>query len=63
MSLVKEDWERVHLTDEMYIKEMEYLEMEHYRHGDNQKPPAKITVVKKSPKKKKDSGRNVESTT
>lgn len=42
MSLVKEDWERVHLTDEMYIKEMEYLEQEHYKHGE--KPPAKITV-------------------
>jgi hypothetical protein len=41
MSLIKEDWERVHLNDEMYMKEMEYLEMEHYKYGD-QKPPAKI---------------------
>jgi len=41
----KEDWERVHLNDEMYIKEMEYLEMEHFRHRD-EKPPAKITIKK-----------------
>lgn len=46
MSLVKEDWERIYLTDEMYLKEKEWEEQEHFRTGD--KPPAKVTLSKSS---------------
>jgi hypothetical protein len=46
--LIKEDWERVHLTDEMYIGELEMQEKEHFR-----KPPAKIILNIEKPKKVK----------
>jgi len=58
MSLIKEDWERVHLMDEMYLKEMEYLEQEHLlweEYDYNNQKPAIIKVpqiekIKKQPK-------------
>ena len=37
-----EDWERAWLLDSLYVKEIEYQEMEFLR---RQKPPAKITFV------------------
>lgn len=40
-NFVKEDWERISLIEQSFIKEMEYLEQEHF--GEN-KPPAKITI-------------------
>lgn len=39
--LVKEDWERAHLLDMMYLKEMEFQEQEELAQW---KPPAKINV-------------------
>lgn len=42
MSFAKEDWERVHLTDQMYLKEKEWEEQEHFQ--TEEKPPAKITL-------------------
>lgn len=46
MEYLKEDFERVHLTDEVYIKEMEMQEKEWLA---SQKPPAKIKLkIKKS---------------
>ena len=51
MSLIKEDWERAHLMDELYLKEIEFQEMEYYATG--QKPPAKITLLTKKKAKKK----------
>lgn len=44
MSFIKEDWERVHLMDSIYLQEMELLEQEHYRFGEKEKQPAKITL-------------------
>lgn len=45
--LIKEDWERVHLLDEMYLKEQEFEEQA--RLFKKVKPIAKITF--KLPKK------------
>lgn len=45
--LIKEDWERVHLHDEMYIKEMEFQEMEMLA----LKPAAKVKLIIKKKKK------------
>lgn len=38
---VQEDWERAHLLDEMYLKEMEFQEQENFAQW---KPVAKISV-------------------
>ena len=42
MSFANEDWERVHLTDRMYLLEKEWEEQEHFMSED--KPPAKLTL-------------------
>lgn len=48
-----EDWERVHLTDSMYLKEKEWEEEEHfYEIERNKRLPAIIKIV--IPRFKKD---------
>lgn len=44
---MKEDWEREHLKDQMYIKEAKWLEMEHYYEEERlkQQKPAKIKLL------------------
>lgn len=56
--LVKEDWERAHLLDEMYLKEMEFQEQEELA---QHKPPAKISI--KMPKIVKDAERRAKKVT
>lgn len=51
MKHLKEDWERVHLTDSVIIKEMEYLEQEHFNYKEQK--PAKIKVDIKKRKNSK----------
>lgn len=51
----KEDWERVWLTDSMYIKEMEMQEMEHFKYGEQKPAIIKVIIpqlknIKKQPK-------------
>lgn len=38
----KEDWERDHLKDEMYIREAEWLEQEHFYEEEKKQKSAKI---------------------
>lgn len=45
--LIEEDWERAHHHDEMYMKEMEFQEMEMLA----TKPSAKIKLIVKKEKK------------
>lgn len=41
---MREDWERVHLTDEIYLKEVEWLEQEYYYRQYQKQKPAKIKL-------------------
>lgn len=46
MGIIKEDWERVHLMDQAYIKEMELEEMFYFSKEERDKRlPAVIRVV------------------
>lgn len=36
----KEDWERAHFHDEMYLREKEFEEQEHYYYQEQQQKPA-----------------------
>jgi hypothetical protein len=40
--LIPEDWERTHLQEEMYLRELEYQEKEYFRKKNN---PAKINFM------------------
>lgn len=47
MGMINEDWERVHLTDQTYLKEVEYLEEEYFKYGGKmveERSSAKISI-------------------
>lgn len=45
VGIIKEDWERVHFSDEMYLKEAEWQEREHFATEPKRQLPAIIRVM------------------
>lgn len=45
MGMIKEDWERIYLRDEIYLKEIEFLEQEHFKYGDRKPAKIKLKII------------------
>ena len=50
---MKEDWEREHLKDQIYIKEAEWMEIEYFYEQQKQKPAKIKLLLEKNPRYEK----------